>query len=170
MNAFEIETALRSFTILVDTREQPTPRYKERLAAMGVPCERVKLDFGDYSARVTLPDGSTYDLKKIVSVERKMDIDELCACFCKGRKRFTNEFERAKEAGAIMYLLIEGATWERMYKGDYNSLMKPSALIGSLSAWCARYDCKPVFCQPHTSGRLIRDILYHEMKARLETI
>ena len=170
MNAFDIETALHSFTILVDTREQPTPRYKKRLAAMGVPCERVKLDFGDYSAKVNLPDGGNYDLKRAVSIERKMDIDELCACFCKGRKRFTNEFEHAKGAGAIMYLLIEGATWERMYKGDYNSLMKPSALIGSLSAWCARYDCKPVFCQPHTSGRLIRDILYHEMKARLETI
>lgn len=170
MNPFEIESALRTFTILVDTREQPTPRYERRIKAMGVPCECEALRFGDYSAKVTLPGGELFDLKNEVCIERKMDINELCACFCKGRRRFVNEFERARESGAKVYLLIENATWEQIYKGDYNSLMHPSALIGSITAWCARYSCTTFFCQPHTTGRLIKDILYHEMKERLEKL
>ena len=170
MHGFEIDTALKTLTVLVDTREQPTPRLKKRIKDMGIPAVRRKLDFGDYSAKVTLSDGSEYSLEKAVCVERKMDIDELCGCFCKGRARFTREFERTKEAGAKIYLLVEGASWEKIYRHNYMSLMTPNALVASITAWLARYDCVLLFCQTETSGRLIKEILYREIKERLSTI
>ena len=167
MHGFEIDTVLKTLTVLVDTREQPTPQLKKRIKDMGVPAVRRKLDFGDYSAAVTLSDGSEYSLEKAVCIERKMDIDELCGCFCKGRARFTREFERAKKSGAKMYLLVEGASWEKIIRHNYMSLMAPNALVASITAWMARYNCIIIFCTPDISGKLIKDILYREMKERL---
>lgn len=167
MHGFEIDTALKTLTVLVDTREQPTPRLKKRIKDMGVPAVRRKLDFGDYSAAVTLPDDSEYSIEKSVCIERKMDIDELCGCFCKGRARFTREFERAKKAGAKTYLLVEGASWEKIIRHNYMSLMTPNALVASITAWMARYNCIIIFCTSDISGKIIKDILYREMKERL---
>lgn len=168
MDHFEVKRALASMVILVDTREQDTPRLRKRLRAMDCPIERHKLEFGDYSARCTLPDGRELDLSDICAVERKMSLDEICACYCDGRPRFTREFERAKKAGAKVYLLIEGASWEKAYAGFYRSRMNPDSLVASLTAWLTRYNCPILFCEPETSGRLIRDLLYRELKERLE--
>lgn len=135
---------------------------------MGCPYERIALSFGDYSAKFPLPNGEWLSLQDKVVVERKMHLDELCHCFCQERPRFTREFERAKEANAKVYLLIEGATWENAYNGKYRSQMRSSALIASMLAWLARYDCQMIFCKAETSGKIIKDILYREGKERME--
>lgn len=166
MELCEIDKALSTFTILVDTREQKTERSVKRLDSMKVPYERKKLNFGDYSAKCVY-DGTEYSLECSVAVERKMNIDELCNCFCSERKRFTREFERAKEAGAKIYLLIENADMEKMYNGKYRSLMKSNALIASLFTFLARYNSPFLFCKEETSGKVIRDVLYREMKEYL---
>lgn len=155
-------------TLIVDTREQDTDRLRRRIRQTGLSFVRQKLDFGDYSAKTTLDNGTEFDISSSVSIERKMNLDELCACYCKGRKRFTREFERAKSAGAKVYLLIENANWEKAYNGSYRSKMSPQALTASLFAWLARYDCQIIFCKEETSGKIIREILYREMKERLE--
>ena len=51
MHDYEVEKALDSITLLVDTREQMTDRLKDRLELAGLPYERQKLDYGDYSAK-----------------------------------------------------------------------------------------------------------------------
>lgn len=168
MNPFEIGRALKNLTLIVDTREQDTDRLRRRIRQTGLPFVRQKLDFGDYSAKTTLDNGTEFDISSSVSIERKMNLDELCACYCKDRKRFTREFERAKSAGAKVYLLIENANWEKAYSGSYRSKMSPQALTASLFAWLARYDCQIIFCKEETSGKIIREILYREMKERLE--
>lgn len=168
MDHFDVEAALDTMIILVDTREQDTPQLRGRLKAMRAPYKREKLDFGDYSARCVLPSGEIFDLSGRVAVERKMSFDELCACYCRGRTRFTKEFERARDTKAKIYLLVENASWEKAYRGDYRSRMSPESFIASLTAWLARYQCQLIFCSPSTSGRLIRDLLFREMKERLE--
>lgn len=155
-------------TLIVDTREQDTDRLRRRIRQTGLSFVRQKLDFGDYSAKTTLDNGTEFDISSSVSIERKMNLDELCACYCKDRKRFTREFERAKSAGAKVYLLIENANWEKAYNGSYRSKMSPQALTASLFAWLARYNCQIIFCKEETSGKIIREILYREMKERLE--
>lgn len=164
MTLFEIEAALGSMTLLVDTREQPTEKLQRRIEDTGLPHERKKLDFGDYSCQCIMPDGNTVDFSSKVAIERKMNLDELCLCFGRERPRFEREFERAKAAGCRIYLLVEGGSWEKAYNGKYRSLMKPQALIASIDAFRARYGMQLDFCKAETTGKLIRDILYRELK------
>ena len=165
MTPHEIEEALKGMVVLVDTREQDTARLRVRLKDMKCEHERCKLDFGDYSAKVPV-NGEWLTLN--VAIERKMDLDELAQCYCNGRKRFEREFERAQTAGAKIYLLVENATWEDAYTGNYRSKMSPKALIASILAWLSRYRCQVIFCRQRTSGRLIYDILYREAREHLE--
>lgn len=168
MTPFEVSEALERLTLLVDTREQDTISFRRRVKEVGIPWERHKLDFGDYSMRVQLDDGQEVDFSPDIAIERKMSLDELCQCYGKERKRFQKEFSRAKEAGAKLYLLVENGSWEKALGGDYRSQMKPQALTASLTAWLARYNCQVIFCQAKTTPRLIREIVYREAKERLE--
>ena len=154
--------------LLVDTREQDTLFFRRRMKELGLPYIRKKLDFGDYSAKCVTDEGEELDFSGSVAIERKMSLDELCLCYTKGRQRFQREFERAKEAGAKLYLLVENSSWEKALAGDYRSRMNPRAFLASLLAWLARYDCQLIFCEARTSGRLMREILYREIKERLE--
>lgn len=174
MDRFEIEQALESFRVIVDTREQASNRAVERFAALGDGLERATLDYGDYCANITLPDGkSLYDcaegrISPVCIVERKMSMDELAMCFTRGRDRFRREFERATAAGAKIYLLIEGGDWEKIFRHSYRSRFNTKAYIATLTAWMVRYDIGVMFCKPGTSGKLIREILYRDIKERLE--
>jgi hypothetical protein len=48
--------------------------------------------------------------------------------------------------------------------------MLPQALVASLLAFLSRYNCQLIFCKPETSGKLIHDILYREMKENLSNM
>lgn len=170
MNHFEVVNALESMTLLVDSREQPTQNLQRRIATSGLPAERIKLDAGDYSCKCTLSNGSELDFSKRVAIERKMNIDELCMCFGTQRKRFEKEFERAKQAGTKIYLIVEGGSWENIYNGKYKSKMTPQALVASIDAFRSRYGMQLDFCKAETTGKLIRDILYRELKEYLEGV
>lgn len=166
MTGPEIENCLQSLIILVDTREQPSERARKRYQTFRCPWRRQKLDYGDYSAEITLPDGSVVRIR--AAVERKMNLEELSTCLTHERKRFKAEFERAQADGASMYLLVENATWENLVNGKYKTKFNQKAFLGSITAWIARYSLKPIFCKAETSGKLISEILYREAKQRLE--
>lgn len=166
MNNFEIDAALKSITILVDTREQHTKIFERRMKLIGYPYERVKLNCGDYSIKCELDD-KEYSLANSCVIERKYSIDELCMCFGTQRKRFEREFERAKNNNCRIYLLVEDASWEKILAGKYRSKYHPSALTASILAWMARYDLKVIFCSELIAGRIIKEILYRELKERL---
>lgn len=167
MNPLDLQKVLSTMTIIVDSREHETPEAVKRWSAFGVPWERAKLDSGDYSAVFVLSDNKKWRVP--CCVERKMSLSEICTNFCQNRQRFVNEFERLKQSGERVYLLIENANWEKAYAGRYRSKMRPQALVASLTAWMARYDAHIVFCQPETTPKLIHDILYREAKERLQS-
>lgn len=166
MTGPDIDNCLRSMTILVDTREQPSDRAVKRYKTFRCPWRRQKLDYGDYSAEITLPDGQVTRI--CAAVERKMSLEELSGCLTHDRDRFRREFERAAEDHAAMYLLVENATWENLINGKYRTKFNSKAFLASVTAWIARYNLRPVFCKAETSGRLISEILYREAKQRLE--
>lgn len=171
---FELEQMLDSMVILCDTREQPGQRFKKRMADLGCPYERKKLDFGDYSAKYTHIDGREVYLDGIIAIERKMDLNETAMCFGRERKRFEREFQRAKAAGASLYLIIEDDNWEKAYSGQYGKSAKyrskfnPKAMIASLNAWEQRYNLHVRFCKAETTGKMIRDIMYYGLKEMLQ--
>lgn len=172
MTALEIETILDTFRIIVDTREQETERSRHRYRAFGVPYERGTLRYGDYSANISIDGIPLYDVSVPVFskcvIERKMSLDELAICFTSGRDRFEREFERVMENGSKVFMVVENASYEKIIKHDYKSRFHPNAFLASLTAWSVRYQINVVFCQSLTSGRLIKEYLYRDMKERLE--
>ena len=175
MHPAEIETALSTMKILVDTREHPGKKFAKRMKQTELPYSRSKLDFGDYSAECEV-NGMTITLRDCVVIERKMNGNELAQCFTHERARFKAEFERAKEKGARVYLLVENETIEKLYKGAYGddpryrSAMNPASFMGSLYALIAEYGLIPVFCKEETAGKVIRDVLYYELREQLKKV
>ena len=172
MDHFEVTEALSTFRILVDTREQATPKAIERYEAFGVPYERTTLSYGDYCGMITLNGSSIYDISKAVKascvIERKMSLDELASCFTRSRDRFRREMERACSNHSTVYLLVENGSYEGIIKHRYKSRYNPTAFLASLTAWTVRYNIIPIFCKAETSGQIIKEILYRDMKERLE--
>lgn len=173
MDHFDQEDVLRSMEILVDTREQQTARSTQRYDSFGVPWRRQTLKYGDYTYNCILPEGTPlYEadsaLEPLAVVERKMSLDELAGCFGRDRKRFEREFERAQAAGSRVYLVVENGSWESIIYHRYRSRLHPNSFLASLTAWTVRYGMTPIFCKAETSGKLIKEILYRDLKERLE--
>lgn len=173
MDIFDQKSVLETFSILIDTREQPTERAKKRYESFGVPYQRATLSYGDYTYNATLPNGKPiYDIAKAINplccVERKMNLDELAGCYTRSRERFQREFERANDNGCRIYLICENASWENLLNGKYRSKIHPNAFVASAIAWIVRYNMQVIFCKEETSGKLIKEILYRNLKERLE--
>ena len=172
MNDFEIKNILDTFSIITDSREHPTPQSEKRYQAFGVSYQRGKLDYGDYTFNFILNNEPFYDVTKpiypCISIERKESLNELASCFTHSRKRFQAEMERAKEHGARIFLLTENASWESLINGRYKSKLNPKAYFASITAWMIRYGLQVIFCKEETSGKIIKEILYRDLKERLE--
>lgn len=173
MTPFEEKAVLESFEVLIDSREQPTDRARRRYESFGVPYRRATLSYGDYTYNAQLPDGSLiHDPEQTIEaaavVERKMNLDELAQCFTRSRGRFQREFERAAANGCRVYLLVENANWENLLNGKYRTRFNSKAFTASQIAWMVRYNMNVIYCKEETSGRLIKEILYRDLKERLE--
>lgn len=173
MDNFEIDSVLSTFEILVDCREHQTKQAIERYEGFDAPYRKATLNYGDYCANVKLPGkGWLYPNSGKISpscvIERKMNLDELAGCFTRGRGRFQREFERAGKVGAKVYLLVEDASWEGLLYHRYRSRFTTNAFLASLTAWMVRYGLSVIFCRADTSGRMIKEILYRDMKERLQ--
>lgn len=173
MDDFEIKGILNTFEIIVDTREQPTKRAPERYKSFGVPYRRQVMNYGDYTYNIALPNGTDLHDKELrvnghCVIERKQNLDELAACFTRGRERFAREFQRAGDHNAKVYLLIENGSWEMIINGQYRSRFRPKSFLASLTAWQVRYNLTVIFCDMKSSGMLIKEILYRDCKERLE--
>lgn len=170
MTPFDLDKTLSTMTCIIDSREKPTKEAKKRWDAFGVPYRIQALKSGDYTAEFTLPNGETISLENVAVIERKMSITEICSNFCQNRDRFIREFERIKESGAKVYIIVEGATWENVYNGKYRSQMNPNALVANLTAWMARYNAHIVFCKAETFPKICKEILYREAKEYLQNL
>lgn len=172
MRPKEVRAVLDTMTVLVDTREQDTERFRHRLRDL--PVQRAALDYGDYTYNALLPSGAwIHDLSAgriypAVSIERKMDLDELAQCFTTSRQRFEAEFRRAQYHGAHMWLLLENSTWTGILEQRYRTQMSVNSYMGSLMAMMTRYGAQVIMCQEWDSGEMIRRILKWELKERLE--
>ena len=172
MSPIEQEQVLKSMSIIHDTREQNTERARRRYAAFGCPVSACVLDFGDYTYNARLLDGKpifdeTSKVFPYISIERKMSLDELAGCFTHDRKRFEAEMVRAQDHGSRVFLLCENSTWENLLLGRYRSKFRPQSFLASITAWEIRYNLQLIFCKEETSPRLIKEILYRDLKERL---
>ena len=162
-----MDGVLKTLFLIVDTREQPTAQYHKRLESVGIPYRRQKLDFGDYSCGYLALDGSEILLDKEIVIERKMNLDEICGNFTRGRDRFAREFERAAKSGAKVHLIVEGGSYEKIIGGKYKSRFNANSLLASFVAFADRYDISVHFCKAETTPILMNKIFYHHIRNKL---
>ena len=173
MKPYDEVQMLSSMSVICDTREHETERALKRYQSFGVPWSKAKLNYGDYTYNAIKPDGTPLfddaetDIKPPISIERKESLDELAMCFTHDRDRFEREFERVREHKARLILLVEDATWENLLNGKYRSKFNPKAFAASISTYIARYDIMLVFCKAETTGRLIHDLFYYDLRERI---
>jgi DNA excision repair protein ERCC-4 len=120
--------------IVVDSREQAPflfqgNKYREVEAIPGA------LPTGDYS----LP-----GFENRVAVERK-SLDDLVGCLMNSnRDRFERELFRA--APYDLFCVVVEASMEQIRNHQYQSLMKPKAVLQSMAAFQVRYRVPFAFC------------------------
>ena len=167
-NDAEIEKSLKSIVIQVDTREKKRGHIRAALEELGCHYVSQKLDFGDYSYRYTRPDGTEEGCSGQIAVERKANLDEICGNFTYGRDRFEREFQRAREKGAEVHLLVEDANWGKIKNHMYLSRLNPAALQGNLLSWVFRYDLRLWYNTTALAGEFIYKLFRYHLRNKLQ--
>lgn len=157
--------------IIIDTREKPhaIKGIKKYFDAHGIEYEIKKLNFGDY---MLSEHGK-------ISIDRKQNILELSKNCVAEHARFKRELERARSAGATLYILVEQNQYT--VNGERVRVKEPIDLIRwankftvvngdriyrVLYKWLHDYDLKIAFCAKQSTGYMITKILYGENNER----
>ena len=135
------------FKLISDSREQRALAFKEGVFdAISVEC----LPFGDYSASI---DGKVLPF----TFERKA-IGDLFGSFTKGYKREKVKIEKAKKAGHIYVLIIEGSLKD-VYKGYKYSKCPGKSMVKRLFTIFVKHGV--IFCEDRrTMARYIEETFY----------
>ncbi len=129
--------------VIIDTREQNPWEFSNLASEPG------SLATGDYSIR---------GLEHLIAVERK-SLDDLLACIGRERDRFRRELKRL-QAYRFRVLIIE-ASHADLEAGQWRSQLKPSHVLGSLSAWMAQFELPIWLAGEHESAaRFAEKYLY----------
>lgn len=158
---------LEDMTIIVDTREQKWGHIEEYLDKQGISYKVEKLDVGDYSFE--LPSYPELQMDRKIIIERKGSLSEVAGNFTSGRKRFRRMFERL-EQGQIIHLVMETATWRKIFNGTYHSSFHPNAYKASLLSYSIRYNCPVWFAEKKESPEIIYKLMYYELKEFIENL
>lgn len=169
MHPIEIDETLKTFAVVVDSREQKWAHIEKALKATDTPYKRHKLNYGDYTCFAVSPQNETFSMAEKYVIERKANVDELVGNFTKGRERFDREFQRATADNAKVFLLIEDANlWRTIREHRYRSKMPPKSLLATLCSWQARYNITIISCSREDSGTLIKAILWYALRDELK--
>jgi hypothetical protein len=142
------EDSNKSFTILIDTREQRPLSFGD------IPVRREALETGDYSCIC-----DDKDLRDVVVIERK-SVSDLLGCIGGQRERFERELTRLAQI-PFRAIVIEGSIPD-LLEATHESKLHPRAVIGSVLAWAFKYGVAPVFCsgRPYAAAA-VRTMLMH---------
>ena len=134
----EIKGILRAAIVVIDTREQKCSHITEYLNKYKINYCYEKLDFGDYTMKVKLPNRDRdFYLQNICAIERKANLNELSGNFTQSRERIEKEFMRSK---GNLHLLIENASYEDIELHNYDTGYNPKAFMATLKAFESRYN------------------------------
>lgn len=155
---------LSDMHIIVDTREQSWKHIEDFLDKAELPYTQRKLDVGDYS--FVLPNYPELGLDERIVVERKGSLSEVAGNFTQGRERFKRMFERLEDDQKI-HMVMETATWRKIFNGSYRTGFHPNAYKASLMTYCIRYNCPVWFAEKRESPEIIYKLLYYELSEYL---
>ncbi|MBQ8298144.1 MAG: ERCC4 domain-containing protein [Ruminococcus sp.] len=164
MEAYELDTAMKSMQVVVDTREKKNSHITALLDERKCPYKAQKLDYGDYTCTYADGENNAVSIENIAVIERKASLDELAGNITKGRERFEREFLRAKGAGAKVFLMIEGGSWDAIQEHRYRSQMSPRAFLNTLFSWQQKYNITISFVSKRFAGDYVYATLFMALK------
>lgn len=163
--------AIKKMRVIIDSREKENTHIVDYLKAKGIPFDKRKLEYGDYSCEIQgrliglEPIGEWLSFEKKVVVERKKDIDEIAMCVGKERDRFENEFLRIKADGVKCVLMLEKFSYDSLmetgglFDRSYTQ-MKPDQIMLHVNQFSARYNLHPItLINNQHSGRILVSVL-----------
>jgi hypothetical protein len=156
---------LKDMVIVHDTREKKNQHIINYFLLEGIKNKKVKLDTGDYSC--IFPNYPELGLDYKFLIERKGSLSELAGNFTQGRARFVREFERVEDWQKI-HMVVESATWRKLFNGTYHSNFHPNSYKASVFIWNIRYNCPIWFCEKKESPEIIHKILHYEVSEYLK--
>lgn len=179
MDYKKIDELIKKYgVVLVDSREQENGHIINFLKKHGIKYRIEKLDYGDYSMVIEIPEREIITLVGIITIERKDNLSELATNLGKKRKQFLDEIQRSKGKFILMieritlqdflkfknyrHKMFTDSSWKDiidfMYRGD----LKPNSYYGTLQALQARYGIYIEFIDKRLSGKHIYSKLtYH---------
>ena len=159
----QLSDVIISMVILVDSREKKNQHILDYFISNGIKYRREALNSGDYSFECNLT-----QYNKTICVERKNSLSEIAGNFTSHRDRFVREFERAKINDTKMHIVLENATFRKIFNGSYRSQIQPQSMLASLLTWNIRYNTPIWFVTPNDSGEVIYNILKYELREKLK--
>lgn len=164
---YEIKKILKKMVILTDSREQRNEHILKYFDDNKIPYIKVKNDFGDYSCM--FPKGCIQGIDRdiymdrLVSIERKKDIDELAGNLrSENKPRIKAEFAHINKYDIKCHLLLEDHLYyKHLRDGKYKSLWKPASLNGSINGLMSDYNISFEPINKEDSAPRIYNILYY---------
>lgn len=171
-----IDKLIKQVVILVDTREQENSHIIDFFNKKKINYRIKALKFCDYSAELkSCPElGLPFDvsLEDVIAIERKgsgeSGLTEIAGNFGNGRTAFENEFIRAKEKGADIYLIIENGSWEDIKNHKYRGELSEKSLYNSLLSWRKKYKINIDFVKTENVGEHLYKLIGIVLKKILE--
>ena len=166
----EIDSVLKTLTIVIDTREQVNDHILRHLRKYNIPFVNRAIKTGDYAAMIPANEelGIKRDIWLSSRIERKAHMDEITGNLQKDTKTaFENELIRAKD---IPFTLIceDPDGYGKMIRGEYRSQYKPLSLLGMLNSFKYRYNFEIVYLDKKYSGNFIYYHFYYQAKDLLK--
>lgn len=159
-----MQKIIDDMVILVDTREKKNDHILKYFKEQKIPYVIEKLQTADYS--FYLPNYFDIGADRLFLVEKKNSLDEIAGNFTKDRDRFTREFERVD--AEHIHLVIENATWKRLFNETYRSKLPAKSFMASMLTFNIRYNCPIWFVGIDESPILIYNILKYELLEHLK--
>lgn len=159
----ELKKLMSKLTILVDSREQRNEHILSYLDEKSVSHELVKLDVGDYSAKIPAsPEfGLHRDLYLPAAIERKNSLDELAQTF-KEEARWEHELVRSRKLNH--FLVVVEDDYANLVKGAYRSQYNAKALQGRIKSYEAQFGYCTLFVPKEHIGHFILTELYYRVR------
>lgn len=159
----QIADIMSTMVIRCDGREKRNEHILAYFKENGIKYEIMNLVSADYA-----PYFPNHEfLNECVIVERKWEWTELCGNFTKKREQFTNEFERIPK-DTITHLVVEDATWLKLFKGSYRSQLPPKALLASVLTFNVRYNLHTWTVGRKESPHLIYNLIWYGVLEKLK--
>lgn len=164
----DMKKVLENIIILVDSRERNFSHIKMYFKQNKIPYEIKKLDFGDYSFKISKMESLDIEeqsFEKEIAIERKNSLSEISGNFTRGRDRFKREFKRG---GMSIRLMIENDSYGDIKKHNYKSQINPNSLVASLHSFQEEFNSPFIFINKDSSGEYIYKTFYYYLRNKLK--